>query len=91
MTTREEKIAELKAKHLTIQEGINDTVRTLTDEEYEATIESWADAWIAKEQAKLDAIAARELKITAYKKLGLTDEEISVLLPEEKPINRPNA
>ena len=91
MTTREEKIAELKAKNPTIQEGINDTVRTLTDEEYEATIESWADAWIAKEQAKLDAIAARELKIAAYKKLGLSDEEISALLPEEKPINRPNA
>ena len=37
--TREEKIAELKAKSATIQEGINDTVRTLTDEEYEAWVE----------------------------------------------------
>ncbi len=86
MITREEKIAELKAKSPTLQEGINDTVRTLTDEEYEATIEAWADAWIAKEQAKIVAENARQLKISAYQKLGLTPQEIEVLLPEPTPI-----
>jgi hypothetical protein len=86
MITKEEKIAELKAKSPTIQEGINDTVRTLTDEEYEATIEAWADAWIAKEQAKIAAENARQLKISAYEKLGLTPEEIAVLLPKPTPI-----
>jgi hypothetical protein len=86
MITKEEKIAELKAKSPTLQEGINDTVRTLTNEEYEATIEAWADAWLAKEQAKIDAENARQLKISAYEKLGLTPEEIEALLPTPNPI-----
>ena len=86
MINREQKIAELKAKSSTLQEGINDTVRTLTDEEYEATIEAWADAWLAKEQAKIDAENSRQLKISAYEKLGLTPEEIEALLPKPMPI-----
>ena len=84
--TREEKISELKAKSATIQEGINDTVRTLTDQEYEATIQAWADAWLAKEQAKIDAENARQLKISAYEKLGLTPVEIEAILPKPTPI-----
>jgi hypothetical protein len=88
MVTKEEKIAELKLKNPTLQEGIGDTVRTLTDEEYDATIEAWADAWLAKEQAKIDAENARQLKISAYEKLGLTAEEIEALLPTPNPIQR---
>lgn len=86
MMTKQEKIAELKTKNPTIQEGINDTVRTLNADEYEAMIESWADAWLAKEEAKAEAETNRQIKISAYKKLGLTAEEIEALVPTPQPL-----
>jgi hypothetical protein len=45
-------------------------------DQYEQTIESWADGRIAKEQALADAEALRNTKISAYQKMGLTEAEI---------------
>lgn len=57
----------------------------LTDEEYEAIILEWATARLAKEQAKIESEIARQVKISAYQKLGLTTEEIEALIPTPQP------
>ena len=83
--TKEQIMAELKAEYPKLTYGINDQVFEMSPEQYEETIASWADARIAKEQAKTDAEALRATKITAYQKLGLTEAEIEALLPSPKP------
>lgn len=40
----------------------------------------------AQAKAKAEAEAARNLKIAAYEKMGLTPDEIEALLPTPKPI-----
>lgn len=85
--TKEQIIAELKAEYPTLTYGINDEVFDMTPEQYEETIASWADARIAKEQAKAEAEATRQAKISAYQKLGLTEAEIEALLPTPQPRN----
>jgi hypothetical protein len=83
--TKEEIIAELKTQNPTLKYGINNEVFEMSLEEYEATIESWANARIAKEQAKAEAETIRATKISAYEKLGLTADEIEALLPSPQP------
>ena len=83
--TKEQIMTELKAENPTLTYGLNDEVVEMTSEQYEETIASWADARIAKEQAKADAETQRQTKISAYQKLGLTDAEIEALLPTPKP------
>jgi hypothetical protein len=90
MTTRQEMIKIIKAENPTLQIGDDDAGYTqLSADEYEATIAQWAEARLAKEQAKIDAEAARQTKISAYQKLGLTEAEIEALLPTPKPLVRP--
>jgi hypothetical protein len=83
--TKEQLVAQLKAEYPTLTYGINDEVFEMTADQYEETIASWADARIAKEQAKAQAEAQRQAKISAYQKLGLTADEIEALLPTPKP------
>lgn len=55
--------------------------RQMTDEE-QAKRDAQVAAFLAQEaQAKADAEALRQTKISAYQKLGLTDAEIEALLP----------
>ena len=92
MTTKQEMIDLLKVEFPTLQVGDDDKGYTqLSNEDYEATIAQWADARLAKEQAKAEAETARQTKISAYQKLGLTDAEIEALLPTPKPLVRPTA
>ena len=56
-------------------------VRELTDDEQDELDAARAKALAAKQKAKDEAKAARDLKISAYEKLGLTAEEIESLLP----------
>ena len=92
MTTKQEMIALLKAEFPTLQIGDDEKGYTeLTADEYEAQIDEWADARLAKEQAKAEAEAARQTKISAYKKIGLTDAEIEALMPTPKSFVRPTA
>jgi len=79
--TKQEKINELKLKFATLNKQINNEIITLDQKEYEATINDWADAILTKEAAKLEAEQARQTKIAAYEKLGLTPAEIEALLP----------
>lgn len=85
--TREEIINQLKLENPTLTYGDNDEVFVMSPEDYETTIESWADARIAKAQAKAEAEALRAAKIAAYEKLGLSETEIEALLPTPKPRN----
>ena len=78
--TKEQIIAELKAQYPTLTYGINDEFFEMTDEQYEETIISWANAKIAKEQAKLEAQALLKTKVLAYQKMALTNEEIGAIL-----------
>lgn len=92
MTTKQEMIEIIKAENPTLQIGDDEAGYTqLSTDEYEATIAQWAEARLAKEQAKIDAEAVRQTKIAAYQKLGLTEAEIEALLPTPKPLVRPTA
>ena len=86
MTTKQEMIEIIKTEFPILRVGDEDKGYTeLSAEEYEATITEWADARLAKLQAKAEAEAARQTKISAYEKLGLTEAEIEALLPISKP------
>jgi hypothetical protein len=82
MTTKQEMIKIIKAENPTLRIGDDESGYTeLSTKEYEAQIAEWATARLAKEQAKADAEALRQSKISAYEKLGLTEAEIEALLP----------
>ncbi len=92
MKTKQEMIEIIKAENPTLRVGDEDNGYTeLSTEEYEAQIAEWADARLAKLQAKADAEALRQTKISAYEKLGLTKSEIEALLPISKPRIRDTA
>jgi hypothetical protein len=92
MTTKQEMIEIIKAENPTLQIGDDDAGYTqLSAEDYEAKINEWADARLAKQQSKSKAEAERQTKIAAYKKLGLTEAEIEALLPTPTPLVRPTA
>lgn len=58
-----------------------EVIREMTDEE-QAQRDAQVAAWFAQEaQAKADAEALRQTKVSAYEKLGLTEAEIEALLP----------
>ncbi len=92
MTTKQEMIQIIKAENPTLRIGDDDAGYTqLSAEEYDAQINEWADARLAKEQANIEAETARQTKISAYEKLGLTEAEIEALLPTPTPLVRPTA
>lgn len=92
MITKSQMIKIIKAENPTLQIGDEESgYIELSTEEYEAQIAEWADARLAKEQAKTDAEALLQIKISAYEKLGLTEAEIEALLPKPKPLVRPTA
>ena len=90
MISKSEMIEIIKAENPTLRVGDEDNGYTqLSTEEYEAQINEWADARLTKEQAKIDAEALLQSKISAYEKLGLTEAEIEALMPTPKPLIRP--
>ena len=92
MITKSQMIKIIKAENPTLQIGDEESgYIELSSEEYEAQIAEWADARLAKEQAKTDAETLLQSKISAYKKLGLTEAEIEALMPTPKPLVRPTA
>lgn len=83
MTTKQQYIAQARAANPQPQYAtINGEQIKLTDDEYEASLEAWAEMRVSQDlaQAKADAIIAA--KRSAYIKLGLTDDEISAILGE---------
>lgn len=79
--TKQELINQFKLDYPLLTKQVNNDVVTLDQDEYEATINAWADATIAKQLAELQVEQARQTKISAYEKLGLTEAEIEALLP----------
>ena len=82
--TKIEKIAALKLEHPILTKQINDEILELDTTEYAATIEGWAEAIIAKEdaqaakdsKAEADAIA----KAALLNRLGISADEARLLL-----------
>lgn len=84
MTTKQQFIQQAKAANPQPQYAtINGEQVELSDDEYEASIEAWAEMMFQQEQVALAAEAAEQAKASATAKLaalGLTDEEVSALL-----------
>ena len=78
--TKNEVIAQLKQENPTLSYGINDEVFEMTAEEYEATIESWADARIAKQKAEEEKAQLDAQRDALLDRLGLTQAEAKLLL-----------
>jgi hypothetical protein len=71
MTTKTEKITALKIEYPTLKSGSNETGYVeLATEEYEATIEAWADSILDKEAKVAEAEALANAKTEAIEKLG---------------------
>ena len=81
MTTKSEKIAELKLLHPTLRKGSDEEGYTdLSSAEYKIIIEEWADNLLqqeAKEQEEAKALADKQ---TILAKIGLTADEAKLLL-----------
>ena len=82
--TKTQRIAALKLENPALTQQINGESVELNAEKYAQTIESWADAIIAKEdaqaardaKAEVDAIA----KAALLNRLGITEDEAQLLL-----------
>lgn len=71
MTIKSDKIKALKLEYPTLKSGSDETGYTdLTDAEYQATIEAWADAILAKEAKLAQAELAQQAKADALDKLS---------------------
>ena len=94
MTTKTQKIAELKAQYPTLSKGINNEVVELNAEEYEALIAKWADIELAneaEEAAEAQKVVDREAqkqqdeadaiaKAALLERLGITEAEAKLLV-----------
>ena len=88
MTTKKEMIEIIKAENPTLQIGDDQKGYTqLSNEEYDAVINEWATARLAKEKIKLEAQAqAQETQAkqterqSILERLGLTADEAQLLI-----------
>lgn len=80
MTTKAQKIAELKLKHPTISKGVNHEVFELDADEYEATIKKWAEVELAQEAELAEAEAKAVARVALLERLGITEDEAKLLL-----------
>lgn len=81
MTTKQEMIDSLKLEYPTLQYGDDEQGYTqLSDEEYEAVINDWADARLAKELKKAQVEAQAIAKTELLERLGITTDEAKLLL-----------
>lgn len=94
MTTKTQKIAELKAQYPTLSKGINNQVVELNAEEYESLIAKWADIELAneaEEAAEAQKVVDREAqkqqdeadaiaKAALLERLGITEAEAKLLV-----------
>lgn len=77
--SKEKLVKELKQKYPNLHKVFNDEEIPLTDEEYEAKIEEWADHQIAGEIAKAEADAKKAAAESKLAALGLDLEDLKVL------------
>lgn len=60
---------------------IGDEVREMTEAEYEVWLAEGAEQAAKREAAKIEIENDWRVKVSAYQKLGLTDEEIKAIAP----------
>lgn len=78
MKTKLEIIAELKAQYPTLRSGNDEQgYEDLTADDYEATIQRWADNQFAEQNAIAQEAAQ---KAALLDRLGITEEEAKLLL-----------
>jgi hypothetical protein len=81
MTTKEEKIAQLKLEYPTLRLGDDERGYTdLSEADYEATISDWADAQLEQEAEEEEKAAKAQARTDLLAKLGITAEEAALLL-----------
>ena len=81
MTTKNEYIIQARSENPKPQyQTVNGEQIELSDDEYEASIEAWADMRVEQDMAETKAAELKATKRSAYTKLGLTAEEIEALL-----------
>jgi hypothetical protein len=81
MTTKEEIIAAIKAENPTLRAGSDEYGYVdLTADEYEAEVNRWADARLAKLANKEALKKAEADKKALLEKLGITADEAKLLL-----------
>lgn len=81
MTTKQEMIDLLKADFPTLRIGGDDVGYTeLSAEEYEATIDQWADARLARQAKTAEAETKAQAKAELLERLGITEQEAQLLL-----------
>ena len=78
--TKQTTIAQLKLDYPTLTKQINDQVITLDTDEYETTIDAWADAMLAKAAQLAEAEAKAQAKAELLERLGITADEAKLLL-----------
>jgi hypothetical protein len=80
--TKQQLIEQFKLDYPTITKQVDDEVITLDQDEYEATIDAWADAQLLKLAKQAEAEAKAAAKTAAQAKLaalGLTVEDLQAL------------
>lgn len=81
MTTKQQFITQARqANPKPLFLNANGTLIELTDDEYEASIEAWAEMRVEQEAVEAAAAELLAIKKAAYAKLGLTEDEIEALL-----------
>ena len=77
--TKTQLIAELKAKHPEIYENIDGKQIAITGADYDATLERWVVAQLAKEKEEQNAASAKAAAISKLEALGLTVGDLKAL------------
>ena len=79
--TKKELIEQYKLENPTLRRGSEeDGYEEITGAEYDAIIESWADAQITKDAKIAEAEAKAESRAALLDKLGITEDEAKLLL-----------
>ena len=81
MTTKSQYITQARAANPQPQYAtINGEQIELTDDQYEASLEAWAEMRVAQDKYVAETETARESALDKLKALGLTDAEIKALV-----------
>ena len=78
--TKSQLIAQLKKEYPTLTRQVNDEIFDLTPEEYEETINRWADNRLKAQAEEAEAEAKVAAKAELLTKLGISADEASLLL-----------
>lgn len=77
MTTKADIVKRLKAENPKAFEYINDEPREIVGAEYDALVDAWAEAELAK---AAEDLAVANAKAALYARLGITEDEAKLLL-----------